>query len=362
MNPDLEGLSLVPKPSREFLTELERIDYEQHRKQLLTWLIAFGKNPEHAEGYAISTLKPQSYRIDQFYRWVWAQEASYTSDVTTDHADQWLKVLAYSDKSNAHKNCCLKALKMLFKWRHHYLNEEHWEPQLSFKVEERNPRDYLTREERVKVRTAALEYGSLPTYKNVSVEERRRGKQYLAQRFEKSILKVTKEDWGRANGWKFPSIVWTSMDAGLRPVEVERAVTSWVDVENSVLRIPKEESSKNRDNWVVSLQDQTAEYLDRWLTERQVYELYDDSDALWLTRKGNPYGSHSLRYLLGRLCGIAGIETENRRMSWYAIRHSVGTNMACGGSLGAVKAQLRHRCIETAMKYAQAPGRSDGKH
>jgi len=145
------------------------------------------------------------------------------------------------------------------------------------------------------------------------------------------------------------------MDAGLRPIEVERAVTSWVDVENRVLRISKEESSKNRDNWVVSLQEQTAEYLDRWLRERKVYDQYCCTDALWLTRKENSYGSHSLAYLLRRLCEIADIETENRQMSWYAIRHSVGTYMAYEGSLGAVREQLRHRCEETTMKYDQAP-------
>lgn len=52
-----------------------------------------------------------------------------------------------------------------------------------------------------------------------------------------------------------------SLDAGLRPVKVERAKTYWVDVPNRVLRIPKDESSKNTENWIVSIQERTAEML-----------------------------------------------------------------------------------------------------
>lgn len=355
MNTDLEELTPVPEPSKAFLNQRQVIDYEEHRKQLLTWLLTFGKEPEKVEGYALETVKPRSYRIDQFYRWVWAQERQYTTRVTTNHADEWVTELAFSEKSNVHKNNCLKAVMMLFKWRHHRFGEDHWEPKHRFKSERQHPRDFLTREERVRIREAVLEYGSIPHYKSVTPEERREWKRYLAQRFGKPVESVTPQDWNRANGWKFPSLVWTSLDAGLRPIEVERAVVSWVDTENKVLRIPKEESSKNRDNWVVSLRDQTAEYLRRWLEERRLYEKYSETDALWLTRKSNPYQSNSLKYLLVRLCEQAEIETENRKMSWYVIRHSVGTYMACEGSLGAAKAQLRHRCSGTTMKYDQAP-------
>lgn len=244
---------------------------------------------------------------------------------------------------------------MLFKWRHHHLDEERWEPEMRFKTHREQPRDFLFRDERGKIREAALEYGSIPSYNNVSPVERSRWKGYLAQRFGKPVSEVSKVDWERANGWKFPSLVWTSLDAGLRPIKVERANASWVDVENCVLRIPKEESSKNRDNWVVSLRERTATGLEQWLKERQIYEMYSETDALWLTREGNPYQSGSLKYLLERLCEIAGIETEERSMSWYAIRHSVGTYMAHEGSLGAAQAQLRHQSSQTTMKYDQAP-------
>ena len=75
---------------------------------------------------------------------------------------------------------------------------------------------------------------------------------------------MTPDDWDRANGWKIPSLVWTSLDAGLRPVEVKRSDVSWLDLDNSALRIPKGDSAKNRENWVVGLRDRTAEMLSRW--------------------------------------------------------------------------------------------------
>ena len=78
-------------------------------------------------------------------------------------------------------------------------------------------------------------------------------------------------------------------------------------------------------------------------------------DALWLTKYGNPYGSQSLRRLLHRLCETAGIPYENRRMSWYAIRHSVGTYMTREEDLAAAQAQLRHNSPATTMRYDQAP-------
>lgn len=42
-------------------------------------------------------------------------------------------------------------------------------------------------------------------------------------------------------------------------------------------------------------------------------------------------------------------------MSWYTIRHSVGTYMTKERDLAATKAQLRHKNAKTTMKYDQVP-------
>lgn len=355
MSDDVDDLPLVPNPSEKLLNPRQVVDYREHRRKLLQWLLHIGKDPQKAEGYAYNTVFNRSSRMDVFYRWVWDEEGRYTTQVTPDHADAYVQELAYSDYSNAHKNNCLKALNMLFKWRHHELGEEMWEPEMRFQAEKSSPRDYLTREERAQIREAALEYGSVPKPENLSPSERSKWRAYLAQSLEKPKNKVTRDDWDRANDWKIPSLVWVSLDTGLRPIEVERAVTRWVDTENGVLRIPKEDSSKNRDNWVVGLRDQTSDMLERWLDQRETYDKYKDTDKIWLTREGNAYQSRSLQYVLQKCCDIAGIDYEHRSMSWYAIRHSVGTYMTHEEDLGAAGAQLRHKSVKTTMKYDQAP-------
>ena len=353
----LEGIKVVTEPTAELLNERQQIDYRNQREQCLEWLLTFGKDPKMADGYARSTVSNRAHRMDQFYRWVWEREGGYTSTVTHEHADEYLRELARQEYSNAHKDNCKKAVQMLFKWRQHEHGFDEWNPELSFTTGSTTsvPRDYLTREERGKIREAALSYGSVPAYESVDADERDHWEAVLAQRFDKPKSEIVREDWQRANGWLIPSLVSVSLDAGLRPIEVERAVTSWVDIENAVLRIPKEQSSKNEGHWIVGLQERTAETLDRWLDQRKTESKYADTDKIWLTRFGNTYGSASLRNILHRLCEEAGIDYENRSMSWYSIRHSTGTYMTREEDLAAAQAQLRHKSPETTMKYDQAP-------
>lgn len=354
---DLDGITLVPEPSAERLNLRQRLDYEATRRECLSWLLVFGIHPKKGEGYAFETVKARAHRMDAFYRYVWDTTGGYTADVTHDHADTWMRELAQQDKSNAHKANCQKAVQMLFKWRQHEHGLEPWEPAVRFSESSgaSQPRDYLTRDERKQLREVALEYGTIPGYNDLSPAGRDRWKAHLAQRFEKPKENVTPADWERANGWKIPSLVWVSLDAGLRPVEVERAVVSWVDLQNGVLRIPKEESSKNTENWVVGLKDRTAKMLSRWIEERDAYAKYDDTDRLWLTREGNPYTSQSLGYMVKRLCEEAGISTANRKLTWYSIRHSVGTYMTREEDLATAQTQLRHKSEMTTMKYDQTP-------
>ncbi|GAB3680496.1 hypothetical protein GCM10028857_03290 [Salinarchaeum chitinilyticum] len=350
-----DDVTVVSEPAEEFLNQKQLLDYRSEREDCLSWLLAFGKAPEKGEGYAVGTVNPRASRMDQFYRWVWRSEDGYTAHLDTDHADDWMRHLAQEDSSSTHKTNCQKAVKMLFKWWSHERGGGSWDPEITFSQNDRSrPADYLTREERRLIRDAALEYGTVPEYSNLSPAERDRWKQYLAQRLEMKKDEITPEDWEKANSWKIPSLVWCSLDAGLRPVEVERATVAWADPENCVLRIPRSDSAKSRESWIVSLKTRTAKMLARWLEERAQYPKYDDTDALWLTREANPYTSQSLRYLLHRLCEIADIETENRRMSWYSIRHSVGTYLTREEDLAATQTQLRHKSPESTMIYDHA--------
>lgn len=79
------------------------------------------------------------------------------------------------------------------------------------------------------------------------------------------------------------------------------------------------------------------------------------ADRLWLTKYGNPYGSQSLNRLLENLCEEAGIPTANRSLTWYSIRHSVGTKMSREHGPAAVQQQLRQKSESMAVRYDQAP-------
>lgn len=72
---------------------------------------------------------------------------------------------------------------------------------------------------------------------------------------------------------------------------------------------------------------------------------------MWLTRYGNPYNSNGLNRLLRRVLE----ETEEQDLTWYSIRHSVGTYMTREEDLTAAASQLRHKSVRTTVKYDQAP-------
>lgn len=205
-------IRVVTEPSCDYLNERQVLDYRTTRENCLEWLLTFGKNPEKVEGYAETTVGGRAARMDYFYRWVWEEEGRYIATPTQDQADAFLKQLAYEDRSNADRAQYQKALQMLYKWRHHEDGEDEYDPALNFYSDDgaTQPRDYLTRDERTLVREAALKYGSVPAYNDLSPEQRDHWKAYLAQRFEKPKSEVSPTDWERANGWKIPSLVSTT--------------------------------------------------------------------------------------------------------------------------------------------------------
>ena len=349
---------IVPEDAEEMLSHKEEFDYRNNREDFARWLLLKGKDLDEIEGYSEHTAKRTMYRVGYFERWAWTNEDEYIPVLTPEHADDYIEALAYSDYSNSHKHATMHSVKRYFKWRHHEFGEELWEPERSFNTGNgQQPQDYLTQQERAVIRRTALTYGSFVSYNTVcdDPERRERLKPYVADQVDKPLDCVGIDDWDDIESWKFTSLVWASLDAGLRPAEVERAKVSWVDTDNAVLRIPKDESAKNSANWTVSLREKTAEALEEWINERSHYPLYDETDLLWLTRRGNPYQSRQLRRLLLRLCDEAGIEYGNRKMSWYSIRHSVGTYMTREEDLAATQEQLRHKRPETTMKYDGTP-------
>ncbi|MCU4716704.1 site-specific integrase [Halapricum hydrolyticum] len=266
------------------LDMLQMREYRDHRLEVLSWLWQEGKDPDRAEGYSDIVVENTSYRLSKIYRWIWENEG-YTTVLNHDHADAIVEKLRTRGTADENKSQYVKALQRYFGWRAHEKGAEEWEPEETFSPGQQthHARDYFTLDERKLLRNATLNYASLPNYNDATPEERDRWKIYLAQRLEKPKNEVTPEDWEDAVSWKLPSIVAVSLDGGLRPVEVRRARVQWVDLQNAVLRIPKEEDSKatgGGENWTVSLREDTTQKLEWWLAERAARPKYDSHDEL----------------------------------------------------------------------------------
>lgn len=334
--------------------------YEIVIEQLEEWLLSKGKNPDNLEGYAPSTVQKKISRIKNFYYWVWENEG-FTVDPRPEIADEYIRELArdnitrqdgtpYGEDS---KRKIANALQSLYRKRSSQEMQEEWHPPKTFRASSYNSPDFFDDQERRTLRDEVLSYKTLPAYGDVSPCERERIKRELAQR--KGIPKdeITPADWDEnKTSYKIPSLIYVALDIGIRPSEVEKASVDWVRSEENQLVIPKEESAKNNSQWRVYIQDHTATLLDKWLSEREAYPKYDDSNRLWLNREGNPYSSQNLNPLVRNLCEHAGISTTNRKIVWYSFRHSLATYYADQtNNLEEVRTQMRHEDIESTLHY-----------
>lgn len=330
-------------------------DYRDFKQEVLSWLGSYGKHPEKVQGLAQSTLQSTHYKLEIVFRWLWEDEDAYTTEFTPDHADRFIRLLNRSDgmadSSVLHYG---KAVQRLFKYQNHIHGTDYdWEPKPELSQATGDERDYLRRTAFKPLYQAALEYNSIKSYhSDMSSEERDRLKTFVSQRLGVPKSEVGPEQFKQANSWKEPSIIAVTLDTGLRPIEVGRATTEWVNLENNELNIPKDESTKNEAHWNCSIKGRTARVLERWLEERATYDKYSGRDELWLTKQGTTYSSKSCNYLLSRLVDDGDLPIpDHKDITWYAIRHGVATYWANHIGPHHAKEQLRHKSVTTTMKY-----------
>lgn len=351
----VDGIVLVTEDAAKHLNPRQEIAYREHRRELAEWMLNLGKNPEKAEGYSYSTAKNRMNKLDLFYRFVWDQEGRYVQDITTDHADQWMQWLARQDYKESTKCYYQKSAQTLFKWKRDARGQDvEWDPAIEYSDPSAyyQPREYLTRQDRRRLREAAMEYGSVPHYNSLTPEERKQWRTYLAQRLQKPKTQVTKQDFLQANSFKYTSMIYVTMDAALRPCEVERANVQWFDTDNGLLRIPREQAAKNRENWVMPLKPETASITKQWLKERELKEKYADRDALWLTKYGNRYNKDTFRRdVFRKIAREAGLDIDNRDLTPYSIRHSTLTHISEDAGPAAASQQGRHKSRRSTQKY-----------
>ena len=355
----VQGIVLLTDEASEFLNPREEIAYKEHRRELAEWMLNLGKDPAKAEGYSHSTAKNRMNKLDLFYRWVWNNEQRFIQDIKLGHAEAWMRDLAKRDGLKESTKCHYqKSVQTLFKWMREARNRDvEWDPSIEYSDPSTGyqPREYLTKEDRRKMREAAMSYGSIPHYNSLTPEERTRWKKHLAQRLQKPKEEIGKTDFLKANSFKYTSMIFVALDAGFRPIEVKRANIQWFDPSNGVLRIPQEESSKSRENWIVALKPETVSILKKWKQERETISKYDGRDAMWLTQKGNRYNKDSFRMsMFHKIAEEAGLDLENRDLTPYSIRHSTATYIAQEADLATAAKQCRHKSKQTTQKYAHS--------
>lgn len=350
---------LVSGPTR---TRLEKIslrhvqDYLDWKTDYIGWFFHVGKNPNDGTGYSPNTAEQISMKTDQIMRYFWKVEGSYTTSLDQDDADTLMKAVERGDWGNANVSNFKKTVKRYFKWLEHTKDTDYtdWDCPIEVSEKERTERDYFRPYEFDHLYNVTLTYGSVKNYGECSPEERDSFKAVLAQRFEMPKEQVGQDQFSRANSWKIPSLIATTLDVGLRPVEIGNAKVSWVNLADQSIDIPAKEATKSDNDWKCSISSKTKRVLDRWLDERKAYAKYDESDNLWLNRIGNPYTSSSLNYLLDKLIEESEVEPMNRNLTWYSMRHGVATLWANKYGIQHAQEQLRHEKIETTMRYVHS--------
>ena len=340
------------------LAPLEQEMYGEWRAGLAAWAYEKGKYPEFGEGYSALVVKERLYRIDRFAEWVWGRdEYGFTTSFTAEQADRyWEEVLKPSDNQLSTSRKHANAVALIFK-----KSGEGWEIPNSeavyHKINEEDGTgftDWLSISEMEAVKHASLRAYAVPRREEMAADEVEEWSALLAQRLRKPKHELDDEDWERANSYKIPSLVYVSCDVGFRPCEVERAPVRWFTdtLDDGYMSVPKDESSKNSDNWRCYLSDESVRLLKRWLEERDSLDKYDDTESVWMTREANPYSAESLRRpIMHNLMDEAGIDRSTRESGWYMIRRGVGTDIGTKRGIDAVMQQLRITNVETAKRY-----------
>lgn len=355
-------LPYEPETSSDILGRRKAVLHRNQLEAFYRWMRTSGKVDRSGVRESMSQTGATNYvrRLDQIFRFFWAQKNRRYTQLEHSHADAFIDYLkedqfcknAGGSYSSASKRKFANTLAKYFEWRAHEKGGEEWTPEVIFRDGDYAHPDCFKRDELSRLRETAYEYGSIPCYKSLTPQERDRWKAELAQRLEKPKADIVPADWEHVNTtWKFTSLILLTQDAGLRPCEVHDASIDWLRLDKQSLAIPKEESSKNRNNWEVAIRDETAEVLKHWRQEREANPTYDDTDALYLNREGNRYDSKSLNYLLENLLVESGIDDGNRQLTWYSFRHSLGTYISEESDISLAKDQLRHRSIQTTQKY-----------
>lgn len=340
------------------LNSRQRTVYSAKLARFVEYLHEKGKDPKKDIGYSESAIKERIYRFQRAVKWLWNLNEPAT-EITVDDADEINEALQEDrfcrvDGEPFDEGSKRKFNDVLKNWFEFQGTD--WQPEYEFSdtsPKKENKPDPFTKRELKLLWETSLTYKTIPSYNNLTPAERDRWKAHIAQELGKPKEEVRPADWDRINNdWKIPSLIRTARSHGWRPDLVARMDVDWYDPDTQVIYIPEGEAPKNEASWRVDLTDEGALALENWLEQRELMDLYDSRDEIWLNREGNPYDSATLNALLRNLMEEAGIETRGRKLVWYSFRHSVGTYVfAETKSLKLVAEQLRQKSRASAERY-----------
>ncbi|AFZ73763.1 tyrosine-type recombinase/integrase [Natronobacterium gregoryi] len=340
------------------LNERQRKVYSAKLARFSTYLETEGKEPKRSIGYSDGAVTERVSRFHRAVKWLWSTEG-ITTEIGIEDVDKINNALEEDRLQKLDGEPYVEGSKRKFNdvlrnWCA-FLGED-WQPEYEFSDDapaKENRPDPFRKEELKRLTEAALTYKTIPSYNNLSPDERDRWKAHIAQELGKPKEDVRPADWDHINhSWKIPSLVRTSRGHGWRPDLVRRLKVQWYDSKTQTIHIPAGEAPKNDAPWNVELTDEEALYLENWLDQRELMERYDGRDEIWLNRKANPYDSGPLNDLLDNLMEEADIETRGRKLVWYSFRHSIGTYVYDEyRDLEIVAEQLRQTTTSAASKY-----------
>ena len=149
------GIMVIPETHESVLTDKQLINYKEHRTKFLSWLLNVGKDPERAEGYSPHTIYGTAYRTARFDKWRWEEFGGYSMPPTEEEAQAFVEWLAFDyDQSETAKGKLQEGVQRYNKWLQHRRNADEWDYNYQFDSSGGNhqPQDFLTREERRKIR------------------------------------------------------------------------------------------------------------------------------------------------------------------------------------------------------------------
>lgn len=354
-----EGKSPISDKQLTRLNDLQREIYSNKLARFSEYLSEEGKDTIKKIGYSEESTAIRISRFNRLEKWLWSTEGEIVIQITTDEADKinkalWTDDLCQYDGDSYVSGSKRKFNNVLTNWFEFQGVE--WSPTYKFSDDDpkkENRPDPYTKSELIQLWETSLTYKSIPSYNNLAPAERDRWKAHIAQELGKPKSQVVPDDWNRINNdWHVPSLVRTTRSHGWRPAIIGRLKVDWYEPDDKAIYIPAGEAPKNDAYWRADLTDEGALALDNWLEQRELMDLYDGRDEIWLTREGNPYSSGTLNGLLQNLMDEAGIKKRGRKLVWYSFRHSVGTYVfAETKSLKMVAEQLRQKSRTSAEKY-----------